>query len=146
MISSKVHKIGDTFTLRLAYPILLDGHIVVPAGTAGVGQIVDAAPAGALGRPAKLLLAARYLDFNGAQIKLRTFQLGRVGVDNSGAIQAMSFVPYVGMAAMFMHGGDVEIPVGTRGQAKLVADLDAPAAAPVPAPAPPTDRKPLSQG
>ena len=127
LISSKVHKIGDKFALKLAYPILLDGKVVVPAGTTGVGQVIDAAPAGALGRPAKLLLAARYtLDFNGAQIKLRTLQLGRVGVDNGDTIMAMSFVPVVGLASMFMHGGEIEIPVGTRAQAKLVADLDIP--------------------
>jgi hypothetical protein len=125
VISSKVHKIGDKFALRLAYPILLDGKVVVPTG---VGQVIDAARAGALGRPAKLLLAARYLDFNGAQIKLRTLQLGRVGVDNTGAIMAMSFVPYVGLVSMFMHGGEIEVPVGTRAQAKLVADLDVPPA------------------
>ena len=123
LVSSKVVKIGDKFAIRLAYPIVKDGKVVVPAGTTGVGQVIDASPAGALGKPAKLLLAARYLDFNGAQIKLRTFQLGRVGVDNTGAIMAMSFVPIVGLGAMFMHGGEIEVPVGTRGQAKLVEDL-----------------------
>jgi hypothetical protein len=126
-ISSKVIKRGDKFALRLAYPIMLDGKVVVPAGVTGVGQVVDVAPSGALGRPAKLLLAARYLDFSGRQIPLRTLQLGRGGTDNSDAVMAAGFVPYVGLLAMFMHGGEIEIPVGWRAQAKLAADLDAPA-------------------
>jgi hypothetical protein len=129
-ISSKVIKRGDKFALRLAYPIMLDGKVVVPAGVTGVGQVVDVAPSGALGRPAKLLLAARYLDFSGRQIPLRTLQLGRGGTDNSDAVMAAGFVPYVGLLAMFMHGGEIEIPVGWRAQAKLAADLDAPAPAP----------------
>lgn len=135
-ISSKVIKRGDKFALRLAYPILLDGKVIVPAGVTGVGQVVDVAASGALGRPAKLLLAARYLDFNGRQIPLRTLQLGRGGTDNSDAIMAAGFVPYVGMLAMFVHGGEIEIPVGWRAQAKLAADIDAPTPAPVPAATP----------
>jgi hypothetical protein len=144
-VSSKVQKIGDTFAIRLANPILQDSKVVVPAGTTGVGQIVEAAPAGMFGTPAKLLLAARYLDFKGAQIKLRTLQLGRVGTDNTNAVMAMSFIPYVGLASLFVHGGEIEIPAGTRAQAKLVADLEIPAASPGDVP-PTADPKPPTEG
>ena len=130
-VGSKVFKRGDKFNLRLAAPILLEGRVVVPAGVTGVGQVIDAAPSGALGKPAKLLVAARYLDLNGAQIPLRSLQLGRAGVDNTNAIMAASFVPYVGLLAMFMHGGEIDIPTGTLGQAKLAVDLDVPPAIPV---------------
>jgi len=54
--------------------------------------------------------------------------MGGVGRDNSNAIMAASFVPYVGVLAMFAHGGQIEIPAGSLGQAKLVADLPAPPA------------------
>jgi len=125
-LDSKVRKRGDKFTLRLVSPITLDGRVIVPAGTTGVGQVVDAAPSGAFGKPAKLLVAARYLDLNGAQVPLKGLQLGRVGVDNTNTVMAVSFVPYVGLLAGFMHGGEINIPAGTLGQAKLAADLDAP--------------------
>ena len=125
-LDSKILKRGDKFALKLALPIMLDGKVIVPAGTTGVGQVVDAAASGPLGRPAKLLLAARYLEFNGRQIPLRTLQLGRAGKDNSDTVMAVSFVPYVGMLGMFMHGGEIEIPAGQRAQAKLAADVEAP--------------------
>jgi len=129
-LSSKVVKLGDKFAIRLAAPIVKDGRVIAPAGTTGVGQVIDAAPAGMFGKPAKLLLAARYLDVGGGQIKLRTFQLGRVGVDNTNAVMAMSFIPYVGLASFLVRGGEIEVPIGARAQAKLAEDLPVPAAVP----------------
>ena len=134
LVSSKTHNRGDKFAIRLAAPIQRDGRTLVPAGVTGVGQVIDSARSGILGKPAKLLLAARYLDFKGAQIPLRTLQLGKVGRDTTNAIMAASFVPYVGIAALFVHGGEIEIPAGTQAQAKLAADVPA---EPTPAPAPP---------
>jgi hypothetical protein len=129
-ISSRTVKQGDMFPLRLASPLTLDGRVVVPAGATGEGQVVDAGRAGALGKPTKLVVAARYILVDGQKVQLRGFRLGAAGRDNSNAIMAASFVPYVGMLAMFAKGGEIDVPAGTLGQAKLVADL--PAAAPAP--------------
>lgn len=136
-ISSKVHKVGDTFAIRLASPIVVGSTVVAPAGATGKGQVIDAASAGALGRPAKLVLAARFVEVNGARVPLRAFHLGSAGKDNTNTIMAASFVPYVGVFAGFMKGGEIIIPAGALGQAKLGADLPA-APAPPPTPAPPT--------
>lgn len=121
-ISSKAQKRGDTFAIRLAAPIVANGQVLVPAGAMGRGQVVDAAAAGPLGRPAKLVLAARYLEVNGAQLPLRAFHLGSAGTDNTNAIMAASFIPYVGIFAGFVKGGEIIIPAGALGQAKLGAD------------------------
>lgn len=129
-VSSRSVKQGDYFPIRLAGPLTLDGRVVVPPGAVGQGQVVDAGRAGALGKPAKLVLAARYLKIDGARIELRAFRLGAAGRDNSNAIMAASFVPYVGMLALFAKGGEIDVPAGTLGQAKLVADFPAPAAEP----------------
>src|ERR1700761_9037111 len=64
-ISTKTCKPEGMFAIRLASPIAVGGKVIIPAGAVGMGQIVDAEPAGALGRPAKLVLAARYLEING---------------------------------------------------------------------------------
>jgi hypothetical protein len=134
-ISSKTHKRGDFFALRLAAPITVGGAVIVPAGAMGKGQVIDAAPAGMLGRPAKLLLAARYLEIDGAQAPLRGFHLGAAGKDNTNAIMGASFVPYLGVFAGFMKGGEIVIPAGALGAAKLGADLPA---GPAPSAAQPT--------
>jgi len=124
-LDSRISKRGDKFTLRLAAPIALNGQVIVPAGATGVGQIVDAAPSGAMGRPAKLLLASRYLEFKGAQIPIKGLQLGVTGADKTNTIMAASVVLGVlGLPAMFLHGGEIIIPAGTLGQAKLAAGID----------------------
>jgi hypothetical protein len=139
-VSSKTHKRGDRFAIRLIAPVMLAGRPVLPAGLAGVGEVVDAAPAGPLGRPAKLLLAARYLDLRGAHVPLRSFRLGVAGKDTSNIVMAGSYVPYAGVLALFIHGGEIEIPAGTQSHAKIAVDLDAdgvPLPAGSAAPAPP---------
>lgn len=129
-VSSKTHKRGDTFAIRLISPVTVDGR-TIPAGATGVGQVVDAASSGPLGRPAKLLLAARYLDVEGRRAPLHAFHLGGAGKDESNAILAASIIPVAGLLAGFAHGGEIEIPAGTRGQAKLVAPALQPAPAAV---------------
>lgn len=142
-LSSRSIKQGEMFAIRLAAPLVVDGRVVIPAGAMGQGQVVDAGRAGALGKPAKLVLAARYIKLDGVRVDLRGFRLGAAGRDNSNAIMAASFVPYVGMLALFAKGGEIDVPAGTLGQAKLAADLPgptpaastppvAPAAAPTP--------------
>jgi len=142
-VSSRTIKRGDMFKIRLAAPVKLGDRTVIPAGVSGMGQVVDAAPSGTLGRPAKLLLAARYLDVDGTQVRLRAMQLGRVGTDETGVVLATSFIPYVGFLGAFLHGGEIEIPAGTPASAKLAADVPAapPTAAP-PGEAPPNDAQP----
>ncbi len=136
VVSSKRVKLGDTFAIRLAAPLQLDGQTVVPAGTPGVGQVVDAAPSGPLGRPAKLLLAARYLEFNGARIALKAFKLGGAGKDTGDVNLVGVLVPVAAPLIFLVHGGEIEIPAGTRANAKLAADVAAPP------PAPTADRGP----
>ncbi len=125
-VSTTTVKRGDTFAIRLVSAITFNDRVIVPAGANGVGQVVDAAPSGALGRPAKLLLAARYIEFNGAHLALHGMRLGAAGEDQTATIAAATaFVPYVGILTLFMHGGEIDIPAGTLAEAKLAVDLPA---------------------
>lgn len=118
-VSSRSHKRGDRFAIRLAAPVTLDGKVVLPTGTTGIGEVVDAGSAGMLGKPAKLVLAARYLNLDGRHVPLRTLRLGAVGKDNTNSVMVGSFVPYAGLLAIFIRGGEIEIPAGALAQAKL---------------------------
>ncbi|ALN61686.1 hypothetical protein GLA29479_802 [Lysobacter antibioticus] len=136
-LSSATLKRGDKFGLRLAQALSVDGAPVLPAGTTGVGEVIHAERSRSGGKPGELLLAARYLEADGRQIPLRSFRVGAAGVDKSGKVIGLAIA--VGVFAMFMRGGEIEIPAHTQAQARtaqdveLTPDVAAPVQTPLPA-------------
>jgi len=129
-ISTKVQKAGDTFAIRLAEPLIVKGRIVAPAGATGVGEIIDASKPGMGGKAAKLVLAADYLNQGRVRIPLRALQVtgsgrGYSNTANVVGIGGIGFAP-LGFVAMAIHGGDVVLPAGTSGMAKIAAAVTLP--------------------
>ncbi|MFD0740021.1 hypothetical protein ACFQZQ_12120 [Lysobacter koreensis] len=131
-VSSSRHKRGDRFGLRLHAPLTLAGATAIPAGVIGVGEIVHAAAARGGGKPGELLLAARHLEHGSVQWPLRGLKLGSSGKDSTAAALGAALV--IGPFAHFIRGHEIEIPAGTRVNAKLAQDVVLPATA---APNPP---------
>jgi hypothetical protein len=127
-VNSRTSRIGDRFPIRLAEPLILNGRVIAPAGTAGVGEVVHAAKARAMGKAGELILAARYLELGGQRIPLRSFRYGKSqGLDNSGAVGvgnvvAAAVLPVASVLAFVVAGGEVDIPAGTRANAKVSTD------------------------
>lgn len=125
-LNSAERKRGDRFGLRLVSGLVVDGVELVPAGATGVGEVVHASAARGGGKPGELLLAGRYLEFQGRQLPLRGLKLGVAGKSNAELALAVSFA--AGPFAMFIRGREIEIPAGTPVHAKLAQDVsfDAP--------------------
>ena len=123
-VNSKLSKRGDTFAIRLAEPIRVDGHIIIPAGAPGMGEVVHAARARAGGKAGELILAVRYFEHEGAKVPLRGFKFGSVGTDNGDVALAVGIA--AGPLAYFVSGGEVDVPSGTRANAKISADTSWP--------------------
>jgi len=120
-LSSAAQKRGDKFAIRLRTPVVHAGTVVIPAGTVGVGEIVHADRSRGGGKPGELLLAARYLELDGAQIPLRALKFGGQGQDKTKAALGASFA--LGPLAHFIRGKEIEIPTGTIVTAKLAQDF-----------------------
>ena len=123
-LTSKDCRNGEMFPIRLARSVDLGGGNIVPAGTPGMGQVIQAAKAGFGGRPGELVLAARYLDFGGVHIALRSFSFADTrGHDHSGTAEAVAIAAgAVGsIAALFITGGEVRVPAGTVAYAKTAS-------------------------
>lgn len=147
-VTSRTAKRGDRFQVRLRQPVMVGDQIVLPAGTHGVGEVVDASKAGFGGRPGELLLAARYLEFEGRQIPVRSFKMGGVGRDNMAGSAVVTLA--AGFVGLIIQGGEITYPAGFVGNAKLAVDVplgsapiapaalaaDAPAPVPIPASSP----------
>ncbi|RYZ72344.1 MAG: hypothetical protein EOP91_08375 [Lysobacteraceae bacterium] len=126
LLNSAALKRGDKFRIRLATPVLVDDPIMLAAGLEGVGEVVHAERSRSGGKAGELLLAARYLDHEGRQLRLRGLKLGGSGKDNAGAALATSLV--VGPFALFVRGGEIEVPAGTLVQARIADDTTLPLA------------------
>lgn len=121
LLNSATQKRGDRFGIRLHAPLIRDGVVLVPAGTAGSGEIIHADRSRGGGKPGELLIAARYLDFEGTRIPLRGLKFGGQGKDNTKV--ALGTAMAIGPFAHFIRGREIEIPAGTVVSAKLGQDF-----------------------
>lgn len=117
---------------------MVDGQQLIPAGVTGMGEVVHAKKTG-VGVGGELVLAARYLDFNGQQIKLRSMQVGGQGKDN----QALTFAvgATVGLPALFIRGKHIVVPEGSLATAKIAAQVVIPQPQAAVAPAAPEPKE-----
>jgi hypothetical protein len=129
-VSTKTAHTGDTFALRLAAPLIVDGQVVLRAGAPGVGEVVEASGRGMGGKGAKLVLAARYVGSGQARTPLQGLQLAAGGHDNTTAAQVVglsgiAFGP-LGLIGLAVPGGNVTFAAGTRAVAAVPTDVELP--------------------
>jgi hypothetical protein len=128
-LSSRVNKLGDKFTIRLAQPISSQGADVVAAGATGQGEVIDAARAGMGGKQGKLIISARFMDLNGRRVRVRGMTFMAAGKSRVDLATGVLLVPYAGVAAVFIQGGEIEMPAGARATVRLAEDLELPVSA-----------------
>jgi hypothetical protein len=134
-LSSRTSQQQQLFGLRLAEAIVIDGREIVPAGAVGGGEVIDAHASAFGGRQGRLIISGRYIEINGEHARIRGMQITAAGEDRGNAALAVSMIPYAGIAGIFVQGGEVNIPAGARGTARLAADVDIPLATLAAAPA-----------
>lgn len=129
-LSSRSSRTGDSFGLRVVEPLVLGGRAIVPIGALGRGEVIDAGPSQMAGRPGKLVIGARELYVGDQEIPIRGMTLAIAGTNNiqeatESVRPHLNLYPHSHMS-VFTHGGEVEVPAGTRGRAQVIADIDIP--------------------
>ena len=127
-LSSRSNKPGDMFPLHLAKAIEVDGHVVVPAGAVGQGEVIHAKKAGMSGSAGALILAARFIDFGGQHLRLRSMQMVRRGNSNEGAVIVTGAL--LGPIALLVTGTNSDVAIGSQASAKTAEDFTLPNSAP----------------
>jgi hypothetical protein len=127
-LSSKKNKNGDHFPIHVDEDVRVGDTVVIPAGSAGVGEVIHAAKSSGGGKPGELLVAARFVRVGDQEIRLRSFSLGAKGRDRSDTSLGTSIV--LGPLGLFVVGGVMTIPSGTVGGAKTATEVLLPAAVP----------------
>ena len=126
-VSSNKNKPGDRFRITVAEDVRVGDTVVIPAGSAGEGEVIHAARSGAGGKPGELIVVARYVRVGDLEVRLRSFALGVAGKDHSNDAFASSFL--IGPFAMFVKGGVITVPAATLGTAKTALESRLPVVA-----------------
>jgi hypothetical protein len=114
-LSSRTSVTGQTFGISLAYPVVIDGRELIPAGTKGRGEIIHAKKTG-VGVGGELVLAARYLNLGNRQLRLRSMKFNGAGRDQQDLAFAAAVA--VGLPALFIRGKHIDVPMGAFADAK----------------------------
>ncbi|MDQ4086493.1 MAG: hypothetical protein M3177_00530 [Pseudomonadota bacterium] len=109
-VSSRDHRVGDTFPLTVVRDVSVNGHTVIPAGTRAVGQVIWRTGRGGFGRAGKLEIALRYLDLNGQRIPVTGFFRQEGEGNTAGTVGAVMAAGVVG--GLLVKGRSARIPAG----------------------------------
>ena len=108
---NKSLRIGQRFDVETAEPIYLDGRIVIPTGTPGLGEITTVRNKGMWGKSGHFDVRLLYMRVGDRKIRLRGVadDKGTAGGFGAVAVSAIVFLP----AGFFMTGTSALLPAGT---------------------------------
>ncbi len=121
LVSTKTAVPGQQFQLTVAEDVLINNKILIVKGTPATGEVIHAQKAKGFGKAGELLVTIRYIDLNGQRIKMRSFQPYQ-GSSKATTALVVSQIPYVGLFAGFVQGGNIEMPPQTLVQALVATD------------------------
>lgn len=107
-VGSKLSKSGDAFAYTLSEDVLVDGIVVLAAGTAGTGKIVHAKKGGGSGSGGELVLSPGSLELGEESIRLRSLRIIGNGKDRYGLASAIGLAPLVGPLGFLVKGNELE--------------------------------------
>lgn len=67
---NKKSVVGSRFQMEVADPVLVDGQVVIPAGSPATGEVTAAKGSGMWGKSGKMTARLLYVRANGRQIRL----------------------------------------------------------------------------
>jgi hypothetical protein len=119
-ISSNTNHNGDRFALHVANDVKAGDAVLIPAGSAGEGEVVHAARSRGGGKAGELILVARFVMVGDKKVLLRSFEAGS-GTDHSPAAIATAIL--AGPAAFLVKGGAFVIQAGSVATAKTTEEI-----------------------
>lgn len=114
-------RVGQRFQMETSADVMLNGHVVIPAGSPAVGQITDVRNKGMWGKSGHLGAEVLYVTANGRQIRLSGAfdDKGTAGGIGATAVSAVVFLP----AGFFMTGTSAKVPMGAPVNAFVDEDV-----------------------
>lgn len=108
-VSTKRAREGDTFSLSVVHNVMLDGYVVIPAGTRAVGEVTWRTGKGMFGKSGKINIELRYIELNGTSIPIE----GKYRQEGDGnTVATVGTVVVAGPFAALITGKTGVIPRG----------------------------------
>jgi len=123
--SSRTSQIGQKVRIRTAAPLTVDGQTILPAGTEGFAEVIQASKARMMGKGGELVLGLPYLEFNGQRIPLKRMRYGPSTGKGNDTVTAVA-VATVGLAGLLISGGNIDVMKGARANAVVTTDTFVP--------------------
>lgn len=103
-------RVGQRFRMETTAPTMVQGVVVIPAGSPAVGEITDVRNKGMWGKSGRLVARVLHVTVNGRQIRMTGGfdDKGTAGGIGAVAVSAIVFLP----AGFFMTGTSAKVPVG----------------------------------
>jgi hypothetical protein len=102
---------GETFFMSVVNDVLVDGIIVIPKGSRGVGEVLTVAGRSGFGKSGKIEIQLNYLEVNDKQYLMEGVHLQK---GKSKANMAVAGVIVGGpLAGVFIKGEEADIVAGT---------------------------------
>jgi hypothetical protein len=124
--------VGDRFHMDVADAVMVQGVVVIPAGSPAMGEITDVRNKGMWGKSGHLAARVLYVTVNGRQIRLSGAFDDKGVAGGVGAVAVSALIAWP--AGFFMTGTSARLPIGTI--VKGYVDEDVPLAMPAAAQAP----------
>ncbi|WP_405383378.1 hypothetical protein [Phascolarctobacterium sp.] len=120
--NSKKCKKNQIVKFQTTENLIINGVVVIPKGTVGLGYVYEVQKAGGFGRKGVLRIAGKELKtINNVTVPLRQGLEGK-GHTDGGAVAVAAAVSLVG--GLFMKGSNINYPVGTPFQVEVRENVD----------------------
>lgn len=120
--NSKTHKKNQQVEFKTTENLIINGVVVIPKGTIGMGYVYEVQKAGGFGRKGVLRIAGKEIKtLNNVSVPLRKGLEGKGKIDG-GAVAVAAAVSLVG--GLFMKGSNINYPAGTDFQVEVRDNVD----------------------
>lgn len=120
--NSKTHKKNQQVEFKTTENLIINGVVVIPKGTIGMGYVYEVQKAGGFGRKGILRIAGKEIKtLNNVSVPLRKGLEGK-GKTDGGAVAVAAAVSLVG--GLFMKGSNINYPAGTDFQVEVRDNVD----------------------
>lgn len=120
--NSKTHKKNQQVEFKTTENLIINGVVVIPKGTVGMGYVYEVQKAGGFGRKGVLRIAGKEIKtLNNVSVPLIKGLEGK-GKTDGGAVAVAAAVSLVG--GLFMKGSNINYPAGTDFQVEVRDNVD----------------------